>query len=145
MDLLVERVVTDHRNYTLGVIELPDINLFVLERAWLNNANEVSCIPADCRYTLEFNEEKDLWYLRNYSVRIEQHLPDLRQPYVTCRWGIRIGDIANRYDEIQGCLALGMGVSWIGDFPNLQNSRVAHDAFNTRLKNNNEPHTLEIQ
>ncbi len=138
MDLMVDRVVTDHRNYILGMLELPDINFFVLERAWLHNASEISCVPTGI-YDLWFQEEKDLWYLMKdgvVSVSSASAFP---------RWGVRIGDIANTFDEIKGCLALGMGCKWAGEFPYLTDSRKAHDAFNHRLEKFKGPHHLEIQ
>lgn len=94
-----------------------------LERAWLNNERNVSCIPRGTyplRFLPSLKFKTDLWELQKVPNRSE------------CKF-----HVANRWDELNGCIALG---SEFKDYtndgvPEVLNSKITLESFHRVLKN----------
>lgn len=102
--------------YTLGYIELDGKRFFILERPWLDNKPNVSCIPVGSYIAKRDRTGKHQYYAI-------QDVPD--------REGIEI-HVANRVDQLQGCIALGLTFDFNIDF--LGRSGPACDEFTELLK-----------
>ena len=100
-------VVTLDRNYridcTTGVLSLPSsLRLCTLERAWVNNAQNISCIPAGSYYCRWIERSASGKYKRTWHVEA-----------VEGRTGILIHP-ANLVTQLRGCIALGMKYGNLG-------------------------------
>lgn len=90
------RVVRDHmdlRPTTGQLYAVPDLSLFTLEDAWMNNQPNVSCIPVG-KYRCIFS----------MSHRFKKIMPELLN--VPGRAGIRIHG-GNTTADTEGCILLG--------------------------------------
>lgn len=70
-----------------------------LERGWLNNKNQVSCVPQgvyDCKYEHSPRFGKNLWELKGVPNRSE------------CKF-----HAANYWHQLNGCIALGRNRKYI--------------------------------
>lgn len=92
-----------------------------LERAWLQNKNNVSCVPAG-RYPIEYE----------YSARFGKKLWELKG--VTSRAEVKF-HAANFWYNLEGCIALGSGIGSINDdgIPDLLNSKKTMTSFEKTL------------
>lgn len=117
---------------TLGILEVfkDGVRVFdchTLERPWLDNKPEVSCIPADtyhCAYTNSIHLSKLAGHaVDTYEV---QNVPK--------RAGIRIHS-ASYYSQLEGCIALGYSLLDINADHELDllNSRQAIKDFETLM------------
>lgn len=116
---------------TLGDLNYGNFNCKTLERPWLNNKPDVSCIPKGiytCKYTFSLGNLGWTYALQN----------------VPNRSGIRI-HVANFYLDLEGCIGLGSGYQFLnGDKEaDLINSRLTINAFVSLL--NKKDFTLVIQ
>lgn len=81
------------KSHTRGVLEVDSEAPFaVLERPWLNNQHDISCIPAGLYTLIQFNHEKwgVTWYFK--------HVPDRSE--VMLHWG-------NLVKHSRGCPIIG--------------------------------------
>lgn len=86
----------------LGILTVPGKELFVcktLELGWLNNQNNISCIPKGA-YSCVWTRSNRLSALAGKDIFTYEILN------VTGRAGIRIHS-ANYYYQLKGCIALG--------------------------------------
>lgn len=91
-----------HEGCTTGVIILPNGDeIFTLERPWLNNKSNVSCIPEGV-YIID-RDVTGRW--QYYRVRDEQVAP---------RFAIELHP-ANYVQQLAGCIAPCMKLKQIGD------------------------------
>ena len=105
---------------TLGTWTLPNgLELFSLERPWLDNKPFVSCIPCGT-YELEWD----------MSGRIRE-VPRLR--HVPGRTQINV-HIANYVYQLHGCIALGMNYDVVNKIPTVQQSRKALDLLAEQIQ-----------
>ena len=86
---------------TLGRLEFEGFKCWTVERPWLDNAVNVSCVP-DGVYTMERHDSPkfgpDVWELQNVPER----------SYILIHAG-------NTSKDVTGCIALGEGVRAGGD------------------------------
>jgi hypothetical protein len=83
---------------TLGVLSIGNIPFcFTVERPWLNNKPNVSCIPA-ASYPVKWVITKTAGNRNGYGLGVEN---------VDGRKLIRI-HVANTADEVQGCIGVGL-------------------------------------
>lgn len=95
---------------TFGELKLGSIKVSTLEREWLNNAPMVSCVPVG-EYTLEHHESKihgQTWALVSHDLGV-YHFEDVKAK----RTAILI-HAANRMEELEGCIGVGMYLGAIG-------------------------------
>lgn len=122
------------KKQTLGQLEAKNggatFTCKALELPWLDNASNISCIPK--------GTYKVRW---SFSPKFRRFTYEVTG--VPNRSGIRIHS-ANYFSQIQGCIALGNGLSDINKDGELDviNSRVTITAFEGFL--NKKPFTLEI-
>jgi hypothetical protein len=110
---------TKEDKQTLGLITIPDpddeqnilFQCLTLELPWLNNSNEISCIPIGIY--------KVVW---TYSNKFKKYTYEVLG--VLNRAGIRIHS-ANTYKQIEGCIVLGT------DYRDIDNDQVV-DILNSR-------------
>lgn len=89
---------------------------YTVERPWVQNKPTVSCIPAGL-YQLKLG----MYYKHNYPAYELLNVPQ--------RAGIKI-HVANTYTELEGCIAPGKDLGWIGDPSNMwavEHSKAAFD------------------
>jgi hypothetical protein len=111
MDLKLDRFCY-HPEGTLGVMEIDGEKFYSIERPWLENAPNVSCIPTGT-YEMTWRESPRFgwtWMLEN--------VPD--RTYILIH-------VANFSKDVQGCIGLGTGL--MGDRIAVSNSRKAVAAF----------------
>tara|TARA_R110000772_G_scaffold107347_1_gene209673 strand:+ start:294 stop:716 length:423 start_codon:yes stop_codon:yes gene_type:complete len=129
--VIIQRFSSDEFE-TLGTATLLDENLnpifaaMSLERGWLDNKPNESCVPEGkykcvLEYSPRFN--KDLWELKDVPNRSE------------CKF-----HTSNYWDELNGCIALGYTAENIGKDYRLDvtNSRNTMDTFERLLKDEKE-------
>ena len=112
---------------TMGIIKLEDEIFWSLERPWLNNAPNVSCIPQGI-YDLSWRESPRFgwtWLLEDVPNRT--HILILS---------------ANWSRQLQGCIALGTGL--MGNEFAVSNSRDAVERFEELTADRDEPWSLRI-
>ena len=111
---------------TLGRLEFEGFKCWTVERPWLDNAVNVSCVP-DGVYTMERHDSPkfgpDVWELQNVPER----------SYILIHAG-------NTSKDVTGCIALGEGLGDGGD--GVTSSRKALSEFE-KLTNGIE--SLEIK
>ena len=111
---------------TLGRLEFEGFKCWTVERPWLDNAVNVSCVP-DGVYTMERHDSPkfgpDVWELQNVPER----------SYILIHAG-------NTSKDVTGCIALGEGLRVGGD--GVTSSRKALSEFE-KLTNGIE--SLEIK
>lgn len=100
-------------DYVRGVLFVGDIVIHTLERPWLNNRQNVSCIP-EGRYKVNFLP-------RTYSGKFNRvyHLQN-----VPNRTGILI-HTGNLVSQIQGCILVGLKPGELSGKPAVLNSGAA--------------------
>jgi len=101
-----------HPDGTLGVIEVAGERFYTIERPWLDNKPNVSCIP-EGKYRMGWRESPkfgETWHVKDVAERT---------------W-ILI-HAANYPKDVQGCIGLGTGL--MGDRIAVSNSRKAVDQF----------------
>ena len=106
-----------HPNATLGVISLDGEKFYTVERPWLNNEPNVSCIPLgeyemDWRSSPRFGET---WHIKDVPGRT--HI---------------LIHVANFSKDVQGCIGLGM--SLMGDQVAVSSSKDAVRLFEKKTK-----------
>ena len=114
---------------TFGVIGIGERAWFTVERPWLDNASNVSCIPTgiyDCRMT--------------YSPRFRTMLYELAG--VPGRFACRIHP-ANLAMQLNGCIALGEKRGYMDGVKAVLVSRPAVRAFEAAL--GRQPFRLEVR
>lgn len=114
---------------TFGVIAVGDRAWWTVERPWLDNASNVSCIPTglyDCRMT--------------YSPRFRTMLYELAD--VPGRFACRIHP-ANLAMQLNGCIALGEKRGYIDGVKAVLVSRPAVRAFEAAM--GRQPFRLEVR
>ena len=106
-----------HPNATLGVIEVDSERFYTVERPWLDNKPNVSCIPVGT-YEMGWRESPrfgETWHVKD--------VPD--------RTHILI-HVANFSRDVQGCIGLGM--SLMGDTVAVSESKKAVTRFEELTK-----------
>jgi len=128
-ELVLERFAY-HPEGTLGVIKFADETFYTVERPWLDNAPNVSCVP-EGTYEVNWRESPRFGYTWEL-----QDVPD--RTYILIH-------VANFPKDIQGCI--GLGTSLMGDRIAVGNSRNAMKKFEAltkdiewRLKIQHVPH-----
>ena len=129
--VLIKRYFGDEYQ-TLGTATLLDENLnpifaaMSLERGWLDNKPNESCVPTGkykcvLEYSPKFN--KELWELKDVPGRSE------------CKF-----HASNFCDQLNGCIALGYTAEDIGEDSRLDvtNSSTTMDTFSRLLKDDKE-------
>lgn len=111
IDVVLERFCY-HPKGTLGVIKIADKKLFTIERPWLGNALNVSCIPTGT-YLTRWRESPRFGFTWEL-----QDVPD--RTYILIH-------PANYSSNVQGCIGLGEGL--MGDQIAVSNSRKAVNTF----------------
>lgn len=108
---------------TLGYLECGDFNCYTVEKPWLNNQPNISCIPTGiyvCHPT-EFYGSRDVpldtWEVMNVEGRTE----------------IKI-HYANRGRDLQGCIGLGISLGVIQKEYAVIDSSGAHLLFMAHVK-----------
>ena len=100
---------------TFGIWSMPEFQCFTVERPWLDNKENVSCIPED-QYTMvpaRFNRGGyDTYEIAPIEGRIE----------------IKV-HIANTMNDVLGCIGLGLDLGWLRGKWAVLNSRSAFMAF----------------
>lgn len=112
MNELVLQRFAYHPSGTLGVIKFGDESFWTIERPWLENKPNVSCIPIGS-YELGWRKSPrfgETWHVKD--------VPD--------RTHILI-HVANFPTDVSGCI--GLGTSLMGDRVAVSNSRVAVKKF----------------
>lgn len=113
---------------TMGIIKAGDLELYTIERPWLDNQNFVSCIPTgiyECRYTLSPRMKKYTYEVLNVPKRA----------------GIRIHG-ANYAEQLFGCISLGEKFGFMQGKPAVMLSRSAITKF--ELEMGKKPFKLEV-
>lgn len=116
MDVVLERFCY-HPEGTLGVIKLAGKEFSTIERPWLDNAPNVSCIPTGT-YLTRWRESPRFgftWELRDVQDRT----------YILIH-------AANYPSDVQGCI--GLGTNLMGDRIAVSNSRKAVKSFEGLLE-----------
>lgn len=116
MDVVLERFCY-HPEGTLGVIKLAGKEFSTIERPWLDNAQNVSCIPTGT-YLTRWRESPRFgftWELRDVQDRT----------YILIH-------AANYPSDVQGCI--GLGTNLMGDRIAVSNSRKAVKSFEGLLE-----------
>ena len=122
---------------TFGVIGIGERAWFTVERPWLDNASNVSCIPPgryDCRWTLSPRFRRMMYVLLDTAPRagIRAHSANL------------MGDKAKGYRaQLNGCIALGERMGWLDGQKALLVSAPAMRRFESYM--GGKPFTLEIR
>ena len=95
---------------TLGVLTDGKFFLYTLENPWLDNAPNISCIPAGTYTVVEHNgsKYKGVWRLENVEGRYS----------ILIHWG-------NTSANTQGCILVGTGVGELGGHKAVLSSREA--------------------
>lgn len=102
---------------TRGILLAKDKRFYTMERPWLNNQNDISCIPAGM-YHVKYLERSYSGTYRN--VFHIQNVPG--------RYGVLIhnGNIAT---QSKGCILIGMGRAHFSGVPAVTSSRIAKNRF----------------
>ena len=114
---------------TFGVLQVGSTKWFTCERPWLDNQNNISCIPTGsylCRWTL--------------SPRLKKYTYEVLN--VPGRFGIRI-HAANFPSQVLGCVALGENIGTMDGKQGVFVSASAVRNFNALM--GGEDFTLEIK
>lgn len=101
-----------HPAGTLGVIELGDEKFYSIERPWVNNEPNISCIPTGS-YDMGWRKSPrfgETWHIKEVEGRT--HI---------------LIHVANFPTDVQGCIGLGTGL--MGDRIAVSNSRAAVKKF----------------
>ena len=116
---------------TLGVLTIegiPDPIFYTVERPWLNNEPNISCIPQG-----------------TYQCKIHQS-PKNGEVYevqdVSGRTYIQF-HIANTADEVQGCIGVGNAAGYVGDKKGVRDSVLGFASFKHVMEK--EPFQLTIR
>ena len=115
LELIIRRTHMDTTNGTAGTLAVKGRFPFcvTLEKPWLNNQQDISCIPAG-RYRITVT----------HSSHFGRSLPLVAVG--ASRAGIRIHP-ANLQQELLGCIATGEAFDFINGKPGISNSRGAFD------------------
>lgn len=111
MDIHLDRFCY-HPNGTLGVIDIEGDRFWTIERPWLDNAANVSCIPTGI-YEMGWRESPrfgETWHIKD--------VPDRSHILI---------HVANYSKDVQGCI--GLGTSLMGDTVAVSNSKNAVKRF----------------
>jgi hypothetical protein len=106
-------------------LQVGTFSCFTVERPWLANQPQVSCIPAGS-YNLSFT----------FSPKFNRSLWEVEN--VPGREGIRIHP-ANRFGELEGCIALGDSISRDATGWFITNSRSTVEAFHLAMQGAEKP------
>jgi len=101
-----------HPEGTLGVLEVAGEKFYSIERPWLDNAPNVSCVPTGA-YEMTWRESPRF----GWTWMLEE-VPD--RTYILIH-------VANFPSDVQGCIGLGTGL--MGDRIAVSSSRKAVAAF----------------
>lgn len=128
MQIQLKRFHQDERQ-TVGIITWMDRKAFTIERPWLGNARDISCVPAAVYLVqlLDING-KDRIRLRNVPMR-----------------GLINIEVGNFVGDSRGCIFIAQSVSAEREFQ-LKDSRPAYRRLLGDLKalGPEEKHTIEI-
>jgi len=116
IDLVLKRFCY-HPKGTLGVIEVDGEKFYTVERPWLNNKPNVSCIPTGT-YDMGWRDSPrfgETWHVKDVEDRT----------YILIH-------VANFPTDVMGCI--GLGTSLMGDRIAVSNSRVAVKRFEELTK-----------
>lgn len=106
---------------TFGILSLPEFQCYTVERPWLDNQENVSCIP-EGEYKM-------------VPTRFERGGYDTYQiAPVEGRTDIKV-HIANTMNDVLGCLGLGLDLGWLRGKWAVLNSRVAFVQFMKAMDN----------
>jgi hypothetical protein len=109
---------------TLGVLSIGNIPFcFTVERPWLNNAPNISCIPA-ASYPIKWVDTQTAGNRHGRGLGVE-NVPE--------RSLIRI-HVANTASEVEGCIGVGMERADFPDGKGVGNSRRALRKLMDRLE-----------
>lgn len=102
---------------TLGTLAYGDFNCKTLERPWIKNMSNISCIPKG-EYKVKYTYS---WKFLKYTYEVQA---------VSGRSGIRIHS-ASFWSDLQGCIALGSDYKYLNSDKqkDLINSRITVKAF----------------
>lgn len=106
-----------HPNATLGVLEVDFERFYTVERPWLDNKPNVSCIPVGT-YEMGWRESPrfgETWHIKD--------VPD--RTYILIH-------VANYARDVEGCIGLGMGL--MGDTVAVSESKKAVTRFEELTK-----------
>jgi hypothetical protein len=110
--LKLVRFIRDDRK-TIGRLEYENLHFFTVERPWLGNKPNISCIP-DGNYTVKRVDSpkfgKNMWEVS--KVRNRTHI---------------LIHVANYTCDVEGCIGLGTGV--FNDIRGVSNSKAAVKVF----------------
>lgn len=116
---VIHRIESHNEHGTFGVFSINGIAQFVtLEETWLDNAKQISCIPAGT-YDVEAysgTKYKDVWLVKNVPNRSA----------ILIHWG-------NLESNTAGCILIGMEYAKIGDKYGIGRSREAIEKLRTLL------------
>ena len=120
MDVLLERFAyTPHG--TFGRLHAGDWSCFTIERPWLHNERNVSCIPTG-RYRLRLGMHR-----RNTPDPSDDY-PAYEVEGVPGRSLIKI-HVGNTLDDLKGCIALGTYLGYINSHWAVGSSQAAYARF----------------
>ena len=103
--------------HTLGALEFGGATFYIIERPWLNNAPNISCIPCGVYRAIYLARSASGKY-RN--VHWLQGVPN--------RSGV-LQHNGNKAAHSRGCLIIGKRAGWLGGDRAVLNSRTALDEF----------------
>lgn len=124
--ITIERYETPYG--TFGELEFDGLKLHSLERKWLDNLPNKSCIPAGDYVLVKHDSPThgETWAVVDEAKNVYQYKTDKG------RWGILIHP-ANIEDELEGCIALGMRLSVFRGKWSIANSGKAVSKFFAKL------------
>jgi len=103
--------------HTLGELVIAGVKFYIIERPWLNNASNISCIPCGIYHAVYLARTASGKY-RN--VHWLQNVPN--------RSGV-LQHNGNKASHSRGCLIIGKRIGWLGGDRAVLNSRTALDEF----------------
>jgi len=121
-----------HEKCTTGVITLDNrFVCYALERPWLNNEKNISCVPAGTYEIERYDSAKfpDCFSLVNFNLGVGL-TPEFQRNYILIH-------PANRVSQLQGCIAPGIGISGYAEEWMIVDSRNALEKIRKIVYNNN--------
>lgn len=99
MNLTLTRFYTDVA--ATGILSVAKVTFFTIERPWLNNAGNVSCVPEGVYELVPYVSPKhgQTWYLRNHALGVGA--AGEHRSYCEIH-------SANWAEQLEGCIALGL-------------------------------------
>ncbi len=127
---------------TYGRLTFGDLSFPTIEREWLNNASNISCIPVGVYECHRHPVKSDRFRLINYKIGVyhqsqsvdEMEAEEAGKPY---RWGINV-EPANVPSQLMGCIAIGTHHSYILNELGVISSRKAVNKLMDAMSYNEE-------